>query len=95
MTEHTSTPVAAAARLVVKVGSSLVTDDGRGIAEGFELADAKGLGLSIVRTLVTTELGGTIEMRPATAEELAHAQLSPRAGNTGTVVALGVPLESD
>ena len=72
-----------------------VVDDGRGIAEGFDLADAKGLGLSIVRTLVTTELGGTIEMRPATSKELADANLTPRSGNTGTVVALGVPLESD
>jgi two-component sensor histidine kinase len=72
-----------------------VIDDGRGIPAGFKLADAKGLGLSIVRTLVTTELAGTIEMRPARAEELAEVEFSPRGGNTGTVILLRVPLQSD
>ena len=33
-----------------------VVDDGRGVAPTFRLDDATGLGLSIVRTLVTTEL---------------------------------------
>lgn len=70
-----------------------VIDDGRGIAEGFQLADATGLGLSIVRTLVTTELAGSIEMRPARAEELQAVDLSPKEGNTGTVISLVVPLE--
>jgi two-component sensor histidine kinase len=37
-----------------------VTDNGTGTAPGFTIDDSKGLGLSIVRTLVTTELGGTI-----------------------------------
>ena len=72
-----------------------VIDDGRGIPEGFKLADAKGLGLSIVRTLVTTELAGTIEMRPARTEELKAVDLVPRPGNTGTVIALQVPLENE
>jgi two-component sensor histidine kinase len=72
-----------------------VIDDGRGIPAGFKLADAKGLGLSIVRTLVTTELAGTIEMRPARAEELAEVEFVPRDGNTGTVILLRVPLQSD
>jgi long-chain acyl-CoA synthetase len=72
-----------------------VIDDGRGIPAGFKLADAKGLGLSIVRTLVTTELAGTIEMRPAHAEELAEVEFVPRDGNTGTVILLRVPLQSD
>ena len=72
-----------------------VIDDGRGIPVGFKLADAKGLGLSIVRTLVTTELAGTIEMRPAHAEELAEVEFVPRDGNTGTVILLRVPLQSD
>ena len=40
-----------------------VVDDGVGLPEGFSVASATGLGLSIVRTLVTTELHGTIEMR--------------------------------
>jgi two-component sensor histidine kinase len=72
-----------------------VIDDGRGIPADFKLADAKGLGLSIVRTLVTTELAGTIEMRPAHAEELAEVEFVPRDGNTGTVILLRVPLQSD
>jgi two-component sensor histidine kinase len=72
-----------------------VIDDGRGIPADFQLADATGLGLSIVRTLVTTELAGTIEMRPATAAELKEVELTPKAGNTGTVIALRVPLENE
>jgi two-component sensor histidine kinase len=72
-----------------------VIDDGRGIPEGFDLADQTGLGLSIVRTLVTTELAGSIEMRPATAQELKDVDLSPRPGNTGTVISLRVPLDDE
>ena len=72
-----------------------VIDDGRGIPDGFQLADATGLGLSIVRTLVTTELAGSIEMRPALAAELAAVDLVPRGRNTGTVVTLRLPLEHD
>src|SRR5690606_21130701 len=41
-----------------------VVDDGRGVEGGFRLEDATGLGLSIVRTLVTTELNGSITMTP-------------------------------
>jgi two-component system, sensor histidine kinase PdtaS len=55
-----------------------VEDDGCGLPEGFELESATGLGLSIVRTLVTSELGGTIEMH------------SDGAGK-GTTVELRVP----
>ena len=40
-----------------------VIDDGRGLEPGFDLDTATGLGLSIVRTLVTTELNGQISMR--------------------------------
>ena len=36
-----------------------------GSSPAFDLDTATGLGLSIVRTLVTTELNGTIAMRPA------------------------------
>ncbi len=39
-----------------------VTDDGAGLPDGFSLDTSTGLGLSIVRTLVTTELDGTIEL---------------------------------
>ncbi|MEP6660085.1 MAG: histidine kinase N-terminal domain-containing protein [Acidimicrobiales bacterium] len=59
-----------------------VTDDGVGLPEGFSLESATGLGLSIVRTLVTTELAGTIEMRAAP-------------GGKGTVVELRVPVDPD
>jgi len=41
-----------------------VSDDGVGPPEGFTVEASTGLGLSIVRTLVTTELGGTIEFHP-------------------------------
>jgi len=40
----------------------VVTDDGVGVPEGFDLAQATGLGLSIVKTLVESELGGSIRM---------------------------------
>jgi two-component sensor histidine kinase len=59
-----------------------VSDDGVGIPDGFELAEATGLGLSIVRTLVTSELAGTISMHPGSGEP-------PR---RGTVVRLDVPV---
>ena len=47
-----------------------VVDDGRGIAPNFDLGAQTGLGLSIVRTLVTTELAGSIDMRQAASAEL-------------------------
>src|SRR3546814_3378638 len=55
-----------------------VVDDGVGLSEGFSLEAATGLGLTIVRTLVTTELAGTIDLhrgdgageRPGTIVEL-------------------------
>ena len=77
-------------------GSTLsidVIDDGRGIAPDFDLASATGLGLSIVRTLVTTELAGTIEMRPADPADLAAAGMEGAV--SGTVVSLRVPVESE
>jgi two-component sensor histidine kinase len=39
-----------------------VTDDGIGLPAGFSLGESAGLGISIVETLVTTELGGSIAM---------------------------------
>ena len=72
-----------------------VVDDGKGIDPGFDLGAQTGLGLSIVRTLVTTELAGSIDMRQATADELASAGLSPAEGNSGTVIELRVPLAGD
>ncbi len=58
-----------------------VVDDGRGVDPGFKLDDATGLGLSIVRTLVTTELNGSITMQPN----------PPR----GTLIELTIPLAED
>jgi two-component sensor histidine kinase len=40
----------------------VVSDDGAGLPVGFSLEASDGLGLQIVRTLVESELGGTIRM---------------------------------
>jgi two-component sensor histidine kinase len=42
-----------------------VVDDGAGLPPGFVLADSTQLGLQIVRTLVTGELGGTLALDAA------------------------------
>jgi two-component system, sensor histidine kinase PdtaS len=44
----------------------VVADTGRGLPDGFDLGASERLGLQIVRTLVTGELGGTLEIRPRT-----------------------------
>jgi len=73
-----------------------VTDNGRGVEPGFDLDGATGLGLSIVRTLVTTELNGTIEMRPATLRDLEIVSLGDGSDHShGTVVELRVPTADD
>jgi two-component sensor histidine kinase len=41
-----------------------VDDDGVGLPAGFDLDASMNLGLSIVRTLVESELGGLLELRP-------------------------------
>jgi two-component sensor histidine kinase len=53
-----------------------VVDDGVGLAPGFRLEESAGLGLSIVQALVTSELGGSIEL----------------AGSHGTRAHLVIPL---
>jgi two-component system, sensor histidine kinase PdtaS len=69
-----------------------VVDNGRGVDPSFDIDQTKGLGLSIVRTLVTTELNGTIDIRPATSDDLAGAGLGDGAGHQhGTVIELTVP----
>lgn len=57
-----------------------VADDGRGLPEGFSLENA-GLGLQIVKALVTSELGGSIEFSsgPGTSAVL-EVPLRRRAG---------------
>ncbi len=71
-----------------------VIDDGVGLPEGFSIETATSLGLSIVRTLVTTELAGTIEMRSPTPDDLTRAGFAEGAG-PGTVVELRVPADPD
>jgi two-component sensor histidine kinase len=68
-------------RLRRETGALLVdvVDDGVGLPEGFSLEQSRGLGLSIVHALVTSELGGSIEM----------------ADDDGTRVQLRVPLRQD
>jgi two-component sensor histidine kinase len=72
-----------------------VVDDGRGVDSGFRLEDATGLGLSIVRTLVTTELNGRIHMRPITLADAERAGLTVSANGRGTVVDLAVPINEE
>jgi two-component system, sensor histidine kinase PdtaS len=69
-----------------------VINDGRGLDSNFELNKATGLGLSIVRTLVTTELAGTIVMRAGMPEDFAAAGLGDQPKGAGTVVDLTVPI---
>lgn len=45
----------------------VVDDDGVGLPDGFDLDGSTSLGLSIVRTLVESELGGQLELGPAPA----------------------------
>ena len=56
-----------------------VSDDGVGLPPGFSLATSSSLGLSIVRTLVTSELGGVISFR----------------NESGAVVTLRIPRVAD
>lgn len=69
-----------------------VINDGRGLDPTFDLKGATGLGLSIVRTLVTTELDGSITMRAGQADDFRDVGLGDRAPGTGTVVDLTVPV---
>jgi two-component system, sensor histidine kinase PdtaS len=57
----------------------VVADDGVGLPAGFSLAGSDRLGLQIVRTLVQSELRGSIEVRP-------------RRSGSGTEAILQVPL---
>ncbi len=59
-----------------------VIDDGVGVPAGFAVERSSGLGLTIVRTFVESDLGGTIEIRR-------------RAGAPGTFVELRVPVPTE
>ncbi|HXH55910.1 sensor histidine kinase [Iamia sp.] len=81
-----SRPVGRVRVEMVNDGLELVTrviDDGAGLPEGFSVAASTGLGLSIVRALVTSDLAGTIDM------------FEPVAGGGGTQVDLRVPLDAE
>ena len=72
-----------------------VVDNGLGLPSGFSIDSATGLGLVIVRTLVTTELAGTISMRAATSPDFSAAGLSAPIRGTGSVIDLTVPVDPD
>jgi two-component sensor histidine kinase len=69
-----------------------VLDDGAGLDPNFDISQATGLGLSIVRTLVSTELGGTIDMRSATAADYEEADVELPSNSMGTMIELVVPI---
>ena len=60
-----------------------VTDDGPGVADGFSLDRDAGLGLTIVRTFVVHDLGGSITIKAASSG-------TPR----GTAIEVSVPRRS-
>jgi two-component sensor histidine kinase/PAS domain-containing protein len=63
-----------------------VSDNGVGLPEGFSLEQSHGLGLSIVRTLVGSQIEGSIDMRARRPDE------QPTGGGQGTVCELVVPV---
>ncbi|MEA3076241.1 MAG: two-component system, sensor histidine kinase PdtaS [Actinomycetota bacterium] len=63
-----------------KVLELTVIDDGKGLPDDFAIERSDSLGLSIVKLLVTTQLGGTIELSTS--------------ADGGTVVRCVVPLEA-
>jgi len=69
-----------------------VLNNGIGLSPTFDFSSATGLGLSIVRTLVTTELAGTIAMRAGTKADGDSAGIAGMTDGQGTVVDLRVPI---
>ncbi len=63
-----------------------VVDDGVGLPDGFSVSASKGLGLSIVRSLVTSQIEGSIEMRSRPDGD------APAFGGPGTEIEIRVPL---
>ncbi len=54
----------------------VIEDDGQGLPEGFDLETSTNLGLSIVRTLVESELKGSLELGSRTGDRGARAVIS-------------------
>ena len=83
--------------VVVQLGGSdeeihlKIINDGRGLDPHFDLDGVTGLGLSIVRTLVTTELNGSITMRPGMPEDFEAVGVAGHRRGDGTVVELRLP----
>ncbi|TSA54289.1 MAG: ATPase [Actinobacteria bacterium] len=71
-----------------------VVNNGIVLSPDFDFAKATGLGLSIVRTLVTTELAGTIEMRQATMGDGVASGIAMTKDGQGTVVDLKLPVSA-
>ena len=69
-----------------------VVNNGIALSPDFDFAKATGLGLSIVRTLVTTELAGTIVMRQATQADGVSSGVAMTKDGQGTVVELRLPV---
>ncbi len=67
--------VVVTARRIVGRLHVVVEDDGRGLPDGFDLDASTQLGLSIVRTLVESELGGVLEIGPGTRGTRVQADL--------------------
>jgi two-component system, sensor histidine kinase PdtaS len=61
-----------------------VIDDGSGLPDGFDIDATQSLGLSIVRDLVRSQLGGTITMRNRSVD---------RPGELGTIVSIELPTQ--
>ena len=68
-----------------------VINDGRVLDPAFDLNGVTGLGLSIVRTLVTTELNGSILIRAGVAEDFIAVGIEDHRSGDGTVVQLSLP----
>ena len=68
--EHAFDPADRQGRVLIRAERSarwlqiVVSDDGRGLPQGFDIETSDRLGLQIVRTLMSAELDGTLEMRP-------------------------------
>lgn len=89
--EHAFHPADKRGRVVIRAERSarwleiVVHDDGRGLPEDFSLEDSDRLGLQIVRTLVSAELDGSLEMRRAPGggtNAVLHVPIGRRAGRT-------------
>ncbi|CAG0945717.1 partial putative sensor histidine kinase pdtaS, partial [Anaerolineae bacterium] len=63
-----------------------VRDDGKGLAEGFDLATSRGLGLQIARTLVEKDLRGRMGIANGTRDSLMTVDQDSSTPTIGTTV---------